>query len=209
MPLGTALKPGQLYDSNGPMVRALLEAAGVQRVETARASDDDDAMAAVLTRALDSQLLLTTGGASVGDYDRVRPALEAAGCEFFFHRVRIKPGKPVAFGKIPSGLYVLMLPGNPVSAFVTFHIFADRVLRALRGAPPRPLRKVRLATGATHRTGRTEFVRAVFDPDGRARPFARQTSGALHDLAQAEVLLELPGDVAALPEDAEVSAIVL
>ncbi|MEM6958387.1 MAG: molybdopterin molybdotransferase MoeA [Myxococcota bacterium] len=204
---GEPLQPGAIYDSNGPMALAMLKQWGGVEARAVRAGDSSEALQTQLEAARSSDLVLTMGGASVGAYDIVANTFKAAGCSFAFHGVAVKPGKPVAFGRFEGGPAVLMLPGNPVSAFVTFHVFADAALRALCGAPPRTVEHVTLAAEHRHRTGRVEFIRAAIDADGRACPFSRQNSGAMHDLARADVLIRLAADQAKFDEGATLPAI--
>jgi molybdopterin molybdotransferase len=162
--------------------------------------DDAQSLRAAIRAALDGvDVLLTIGGVSVGDHDLVRPMLEAEGVAIDFWRVAIKPGKPLAFGR-RGGVTVLGLPGNPVSAMVTFALFAAPLLRALAGdhAPLPPLRRVRLGRAIAHAPGRTEFVRARLTRDGRdgaavvALPVASQASGSVVSIAAADALIVVP-----------------
>jgi molybdopterin molybdotransferase len=132
---GEPLGPGQIYDSNTTGLRAASEAAGARVVTCARVRDDRAATTSAIAAALDeADVVCISGGVSVGQHDHVKPALEDLGVAEIFWGVRLKPGKPAWFGARGDTL-VFGLPGNPVSAMVTFHLFARRALRALQGAP--------------------------------------------------------------------------
>lgn len=124
VPGGTPLGPGQIYDANGPALAALVDAVG-GRAELTRVGDDPGAIAGAVSP--DSDLLLVTGGVSVGDRDRVRDELAGIGAEWAFWRVRQRPGKPLLFGRL-GDTPVLGLPGNPVSALVGFEVHARPLL---------------------------------------------------------------------------------
>jgi molybdopterin molybdotransferase len=174
------------------------------------ARDEPDEVARAITDALDGcDLLLTVGGVSVGDHDVVRPALARAGVALDFWKVAIKPGKPIALGHSDRA-HVLGLPGNPVSALVTFALFAAPLLRALQG-DARPLaRRGRglLAVPLDRQAGRLEFLRVSLDDAGgtvRVRPLANQASGAMLALARCDALAEIPADLTHLAEGTPVS----
>ncbi|MBA2504877.1 MAG: molybdopterin molybdotransferase MoeA, partial [Thermoleophilaceae bacterium] len=133
---GTALGPGQIRNSNGYAIAAQARAAGAEVVMRRLVPDDHDATRAALAEAMDAvEVVCVSGGVSVGEHDHVKPALTELGAEEIFWRVRLKPGKPTWFGRRGNAL-VFGLPGNPVSAMVTFHLFAHPALRALLGADP-------------------------------------------------------------------------
>jgi molybdopterin molybdotransferase len=148
---------------------------------------------------------------SVGDHDVVRPALERAGVELSFWKVAMKPGKPLAVGR-RGATHVLGLPGNPVSALVTFLLFGMPLIRALAGdrAPlPRPLR-ARLTRDVARSPGRTEFARVTLDQDGdepTATPLANQASGAMIALATCDGLAVIPAELGNVPAGTWVSVI--
>jgi molybdopterin molybdotransferase len=136
VPAGTPLGPGQIRDSNAVALAALAEAEGARVADAVTAPDDRAATEAALEHALaEADVVCATGGVSVGAHDHVRPALAALGVEEVFWGVRLKPGKPTWFGARDETL-VFGLPGNPVSAMVTFHLFVRPALRALQGADP-------------------------------------------------------------------------
>jgi len=194
---------GTLLDSNGPMLDALIREAGGEPVRLPRVGDSLEPLKEALRDGLRADLLVTTGGVSVGDHDHVRAALEAVGVALAFWKVALKPGKPLVFGTREDRGAVLGLPGNPVSAFVTFHLFVRPVIRTMLGdASPWPaLRRARLGTPVRHATGRTELLRARlegFGEDERVVVLPRQGSGALASLGRAEVLVVVPADVASI-----------
>lgn len=136
VPAGTPLGPGQIRDSNAVAVRELAEAEGAEVTGSFTVPDDRGATEAALCQALDrADVVCATGGVSVGTHDHVRPALGALGVDEAFWGVRLRPGKPTWFGTRGRTL-VFGLPGNPVSAIVTFHLFVRPALRALQGADP-------------------------------------------------------------------------
>lgn len=198
---------GTLLDSNGPMLEALIREAGGVPVRLPRVGDALEPLKDAVREGLRADLLVTTGGVSVGDHDHVRAAFEAVGVTLAFWKVALKPGKPLVFGTRVSGEgergVALGLPGNPVSAFVTFHLFVRPVIRTLLGdACPWPaLRRATLATPFAHTMGRTELLRAKVEGSGddeRVHVLPRQGSGALASLGGAEVLAVIPAQVARL-----------
>ncbi len=191
---GAPLGPGQIHDSNGPMLRALAEQAGA-RVATRRIADDRGATEQGIAQALDvADLVVLSGGVSVGPHDHVKPALAANGVEEVFWRVALRPGKPTWFGVRRSDrTLVLGLPGNPVSAYVTFVLFARPALAALQGADPQPrLRPARLAVDVDRHPDRDECIRVSIGEDGAATPTGPQGSHILSSLLGADGLAVIP-----------------
>jgi molybdopterin molybdotransferase len=134
---GRPLGPGQIRDSNAYGLAAQATRAGARVTHRGIVRDDRDATEAAFGRALEeADVVIGSGGVSVGPHDHVKPALAALGVEERFWGVRLKPGKPTWFGNAPDGTLVFGLPGNPVSAMITFHLFARPALRALAGADP-------------------------------------------------------------------------
>ena len=205
---GSAQRPGSIPDSNGPSLAALARRAGADVRRLPRISDDLNQTRAALQRALaECDVLLTVGGVSVGDHDVVKTALEAEGVNIDFWKVKIKPGKPLAFGRKGSA-FVLGLPGNPVSAQLTLCLFGLPLLRALQGdAQPVPhVMEVRLATAISQKPGRLGFYRARI-VDGVAHLHANQASGAPTSMAQADVLVMIPEDSSGLAAGAVAHAL--
>lgn len=184
--------PNRIPASNGPMLATLAApwAGGIMRLGPV--PDRMDALAAALQQAEQADVIVTSGGASVGDHDLIRPALEAWGAQIDFWRVAIKPGKPILIAR--RGKQVIVgLPGNPVSSHVTAFLFLLPLLRALQGAStalPRAVR-TRLATPMRAGGSRREFLRARWDGLS-VKPLALQDSGALSSLAAANALIDRP-----------------
>ena len=191
---GAPLGPGQIHDSNATTLAALVaRAGGVAR--TGRVADERGATARAVADALDgADLLVLSGGVSVGPHDHVKPALLANGVEEVFWRVALRPGKPTWFGvRRADGTLVLGLPGNPVSAYVTFTLFARPALAALQGADPAPqLRRARLAVAVERHPDRDECVRVRIDEHGAATPTGPQASHILSSLLGADGLAVIP-----------------
>ena len=174
-PASRGLPPAAIRNSNGPTVEALVRAAGGVPVSLGAAGDRDAEILAMARRGLRSaDVLLLTGGVSAGDRDLVPPVLERAGVERVFHRVDIKPGKPVWFGTKGTTL-VFGLPGNPVSAQVTFALLVAPALAALRGEPdPGPAFHPAFFDGSAPREGgRLTYRPAALHRDGKGRLRAR------------------------------------
>src|SRR2546421_4229015 len=158
---GERLAPGEIYESNGLILAAQLASAGAAVDGPSTVADDEDAHRAALTRALDADLVVTSGGVSVGPHDLVRRIEGELGVEEVFWRVAVKPGKPLAFG-VRGRTLVFGLPGNPVSTLVGAELFVRPALLALQGAAePGPVfLEGRLAAAVRRNEQRDEFVRA-------------------------------------------------
>src|SRR5581483_1947709 len=199
VPPGRPLRPGQIYDSNGLMLAAALTAAGADIELLPAVADDEAAHRAALERGLAADVLVTSGGVSVGPHDLVRRIEAELGVEEVFWRVAMKPGKPVSFGVRGSTL-VFGLPGNPVSSLVASELFVKPALRALQGVRE-PLPRVatgRLARSLRRNDARDEYVRARSRPDGAAtarwRPVRRSAgSGSARRSARSRVRRAPPG----------------
>ena len=189
-----------IADSNSPALAAAVTAAGAVPLPLGIARDDLSDIAARLNQAHDLDVLLTTAGASVGDHDLVKDALDAGGYEPGFWRVRMRPGSPVSFGLLGRAL-VFGLPGNPVSALVTFHVLVAPALRALQGRPDPHSPVARVTTGEPMptRAGLAHFLRVRLEPGAGGRPLARLTgpqgSGILTSMGRADALLIVPEDL--------------
>lgn len=198
---GTPLAPGQVYDANRTLLTAMCAEAGADVVAADLLPDDPSALRAWLYRwAAECDLIVTTGGASVGEHDWMRQILEAEG-DLKLWRVAMKPGKPVAFARI-AGTPVLTLPGNPGSAFTGTHVFVQPAIRIMAAREPDPPR-VRARLGAAVRNGgRTLFCRVRLEGDV-AHPLPAQSSVVLSNLIPADgyAIVE-PGGMS---EGAEVS----
>ncbi|WP_157217173.1 molybdopterin molybdotransferase MoeA [Flavisphingomonas formosensis] len=191
VPPGTPTHGVQLPSSNAPMLAALLAALPVEIEDLGIVRDDLDAIATAFAGAR-ADIIVTTGGASVGDHDLVRPALERAGASLDFWRAAMKPGKPIMGGRLGDAT-VLGLPGNPVSAFVTATLFLLPLIRsALGAAAPIPAPRLVPLGGTVAATDkRAEYLRARI-ADGRAFPLSGQDSAALAMLAEAQALIVRP-----------------
>jgi molybdopterin molybdotransferase len=184
-----ALSPGQIRDSNGPALIAAIEEAGGVVVGRAHATDTPEAVADAFQSLAGCDVLISSGGVSVGDHDHVKAVLEAQG-SLDFWRIAIKPGKPLAFGSLGQAQF-FGLPGNPVSSLVTFELFVRPLLRRLAGHTKvqRPQLTVTLATPLSHAPGRREFVRASLDDTLHATPTGAQGSHRTSSMVGADVLI--------------------
>jgi molybdopterin molybdotransferase len=195
-PPGELLSPGQIYESNGPMLDAQLRSAGAEVERLPPVEDDLSAHRRALERALDADVVVTTGGVSVGPHDLVREVEADLGVEEVFWRVAVKPGKPISFG-VRSATLVFGLPGNPVSSLVGFELFVRPALAALQGAvDPGPVFEAgRLATPLRRNSARDELVRArrTTTADGsRLEPVSGQESHMIVRAASANALVLVP-----------------
>jgi molybdopterin molybdotransferase len=193
---GRLLMPGQIYNSNSPMLAEAAREAGAEARVLPASSDDPAAIAAAIAGAEGSDLLLTSGGASVGDFDHVKDVVGADG-ELAFWRVRMRPGKPVLFGTV-GNMPVVGLPGNPTSAMVTFEQFVRPAIRTmLGGAALRPEIEALVDERIDNHGGRRTYARVVLRrEDGRfhARLAGAQDSAMLLPLALADGLLVIGED---------------
>ena len=196
----------QIPASNGAMLAAMTAPYTASIARLGPVPDRLDAMLAALESASAADVIVTSGGASVGDHDLVRPALEQWGAEIDFWRVAMKPGKPLMVAR-RGKQWVLGLPGNPVSSYVTAFLFLLPLLRALGGATEPLPKAVTMPLGSPlPPTGnRMEFIRARIE-DGALVPVAEQDSSALGALARTEVLVERPADAPPAPAGALVRA---
>jgi molybdopterin molybdotransferase len=209
VPPGCAPGHGQVVSTNHVLLASQIREAGAIPFDLGLVGDDPDALREALARGLASaDVLLTSGGISVGDHDLVFPALRELGLRPAFRRVRLRPGRPLTFGRLGEAL-VFALPGNPASTFVGFELFVRPALRKLAGHPRplRPLRRLTLAAPAASAGKRAHYVRARLH-DGRAEPLPNQASGALTSLRGCDALLAIPPGPD-LPAGAEVDALVL
>ena len=195
-PPGETLAAGQIYESNGVMLAGLLEGAGAIVERTDGVADDDDAHRVALERALAADVVVTSGGVSVGPHDIVRRIVAELGGEEVFWGVAMRPGKPLAFS-VRGATLVFGLPGNPVSSLVGALLFVLPALRALQGET-RPAPRFRLGTlgrPTTRRRERDDYQRAtIHDDDGQVvlRPLAGQESHMIVRAAAADALVHVP-----------------
>ena len=203
---GEQLAPGEVYEANGLILETQLRSAGASVERLAAVADDDDAHREALRRGLDHDVLVTSGGVSVGPHDLVRRIEAELGVDEVFWRVAVKPGKPVSFG-VRDRTLVFGLPGNPVSSLVAFELFVRPAVLALQGvADPLPrFEPGRLAAAVTRNAGRDELVRARLRTaeDGAAvelEPVTGQESHMIARSAAAGALVLVPrgdGELAA------------
>ncbi len=205
----SAVEEGKIVDSNSPVLAALVRKAGGIPTRIGRAADTLESLTEHFRRGLENtDVLLTVAGASVGEKDFTREALGNLGVDIDFWKVAMKPGKPLAFGRRGATL-IFGLPGNPVSAMVTFELFVRPALRALQGLPPLPIAlPARAAVDVPKQPGLRLFVRATMElREGAlwARPVSSQSSGALSSAAGATCLIDLPQDAGVVKSGSEIS----
>jgi molybdopterin molybdotransferase len=200
---GTPLRPGQIYESNAPMLAAAVRDAGAEVVATAVAGDDVAEFTALLDRyAAQSDLIITSGGVSAGAYEVVKDAFGRAGDQGVeFVKVAMQPGMPQGAGRV-AGTPIVTLPGNPVSSLVSFEVFIRPALRSAMGLPDaqRPRRTAELAETLTAPAGKRQFRRGVFDAaDGTVVSHGPPGSHHLGWLPSANCLLDVPTEVIEVP----------
>ena len=193
---GAVPGPGQIRDSNGPALAAQAAQAGGSVLGPRRARDEKDVARATFEHALEADVLLVSGGVSVGDYDIVKDVLGGLGVEWRFWKVRQRPGKPLAFG-VRGGMLVFGLPGNPVSSAVCFEQYVRPALASLLGRHTvlRPRLPAVLAEPIPKAAGLHHFVRSIFEYGGdgrlRVRPTGPQGSGLYSSMLRADGLIHL------------------
>ena len=188
---GEELQPGQIYDSNSALLSALLQRCRVSAIAVEHCRDDRESLGDAIKRGIKNYVLIISGGVSVGEHDLVKEALRKLGADIEIWRVAIKPGKPFLFGNIGE-CFVFGLPGNPVSAFVTFLQFVRPAVLRMMGAKDLDLPQVpaKLAVDLTNDGDRPHYIRGKLE-HGRFTPIGRQESHALFGLSQANALLRL------------------
>ncbi|MDT5065420.1 MAG: molybdopterin molybdotransferase [Mycobacterium sp.] len=198
---GTALQAGQIYESNAVMLSAAVRDAGGEVTTVAMTSDDVDTFRATLQEhAADADLIITTGGVSAGAYEVVKDSL---GDEVEFTKVAMQPGMPQGAGRVAGepGTSIITLPGNPVSALVSFEVFIRAPLRAAMGLPHPERSRItaELTESLTSPGGKRQFRRGVLDSQGRTvTSYGPPASHHLRWLASANCLLEIDEDVVEL-----------
>ena len=207
---GGSLGAGQIYESNSTLVRALFDNCGVCIAAVEHCADDALSIEAALRRGLEHDVLVIVGGVSVGARDLVKPALTSVGAQTDLWRVAVKPGKPFLFGRAGS-CAIFGLPGNPVSAFVTFLLFVRPAVLRMMGASgdelSLPKYEAQLAEEVQNKSDRPHYVRGRV-AHGKFMPVGRQESHALHGLSRANALLRVPpGEI--FPSGANVPVLLL
>lgn len=232
---GQELSDSQIYNSNSYAIRACLTGmhfhkqsgeTGNSLVSCLHTNDDRESVDATLQKALEtSDVIITLGGVSMGDRDYVKVSLEEKGVRTVFWKVAIKPGKPVYFAVAPGGKFIFGLPGNPVSALVTFELFVKPALKILQGeksVTPHVV-SARLQAALKKKAGRLDFVRAnlaandsspseqdqTWKPPYLATPTRGQDSHMLTGLVKADALIHFAQELEYAPEGAEVKAQIL
>ncbi len=192
---GETPRPDQIIASNGFALKAMAEAEGAEVRMLPIARDTEAELATVFGLADGADLIVTIGGASVGDHDLVGKVAGDLGLERAFYKVAMRPGKPLMAGRM-MGAAMLGLPGNPVSAIVCGHLFLLPLIRAMLGlSPAHPLRRATLGAGVDANGNRTHYMRARLSPGPglpAITPFDRQDSALLSILSQADALLVRP-----------------
>jgi len=213
-PVGGEPAPGQIFSSNEHALAAQVAEAGGEVALAELVADDRARTEAAISAALTCDAVVTSGGVSVGDRDHVREALAGAGVEIDFWKIAMRPGKPVVFGLAPTGALCFGLPGNPVSALVSFELFVRPALLAMQGARvvQRPRADVTLAGPARKDPGRAYYLRAALRRTGDglvADLFAKQGSGMLSSLVGIDALVELAAEMGDVPAGARCPALLL
>ena len=188
---GEQLQAGQIYDSNSALLSALLQRCGVSATAVEHCRDDQRSLGNAIKRGTKNHVLIISGGVSVGEHDLVKEALCELGAKIEIWRVAVKPGKPFLFGSIGE-CFVFGLPGNPVSAFVTFLQFVRPAILRMMGATNLDLSEVpaKLAVDLTNTGDRPHYIRGKLQ-HGEFAPIGRQESHALFGLSQANALVRV------------------
>ncbi|MFG3497943.1 gephyrin-like molybdotransferase Glp [Streptomyces sp. NPDC047928] len=218
---GEELGPGQIYDSNSFALMAAARDAGAIAYRVGAVTDDADALRATIEDQLvRADLLVTTGGVSVGAYDVVKEALSSLGDAdepggVDFRRLAMQPGKPQGFGAVgPDHIPLLALPGNPVSSYVSFELFVRPAIRALMGLKDLHRPRARAAVVAdkplTSPAGKRQFLRGTYDAEaGTVTPVGGAGSHLIAALAHANALLVVPEDITAVEPGTELEVVLI
>lgn len=206
---GAPLRPGQIYESNSIMLAGAVRDAGAEVIAVATAEDDVAQFTSILDRhAAGCDLIITSGGVSAGAYEVVKDAFGRDGDQGVeFVKVAMQPGMPQGIGRV-AGATIVTLPGNPVSALVSFEVFIRPALRRAMGLPDpeRPHRPAVLAESLTSPRGKRQFRRAILDPEaGTVTSYGPPASHHLRWLASANGLLDIPEDVVEVPAGTELA----
>lgn len=216
VPPGRPLGPGQIHESNSVTLRTLAARAGAAVLDLGTAPDDAGEIEARVRRGIEeADVLLVAGGVSVGDHDHVKGALDRAGVQELFWRVRVKPGKPLFCGTTDGGRWAFGLPGNPLSGVVTFLVFVEPLLRRLGGeqgavearVPVRTTREIAPQDGRT--TYLTATLQTGADGIPQATPTEQQGSAMTLALARADAFIVAPHTAPAVAAGGLVEALLL
>ena len=201
--LGEAPRAGAIYDSNGPMIGSAVRATGARVVVMPAVTDDDAAFArAIDEAALAADLIVTTGGVSMGAYDTAKAVLSARGT-VVFEKVAMNPGMPQGFGHVGDRpTPIITLPGNPVSAFVSFECFVRPAIRALQGhaVTERPRRRATITADLGSPSGKEQYARAIVTGEDalEVAPVGMQGSHVMGGLGAANALIVVPAEATAV-----------
>ena len=198
---GTPLKKGSIYESNAIMLQAALLRLGIEDIQVFKAKDDYEQTKNAITKALEKvDVLLISGGISVGEYDFVKQALEENGVEEIFYKVNQKPGKPLFFGK-KSDKTVFALPGNPGSSLTCFYVYVLGALRKMMGYKNfnLELKDAKTNNAIKNPTGKTLFLKAIIE-NGKAEILTGQASSMLNSYAISNGLVVVPETVELINE---------
>ena len=221
--VGERLGPGEIYDSNGPLLAAALASAGAELTVVPTAADTRDAHREAIEQALESDVVISTGGVSVGGHDLIREVERELGVREIFWRIALKPGKPLSFGvygepagepgRWPAGqrpqrdrVLLFGVPGNPVSVLVCFELFVRPALAALQGArnPSPAFTRATLASPVDQNPERDELIRVRHTGSGQVEPLSGQQSHQLAITALAEGLARIPAGTGTLARGQQV-----
>lgn len=202
---GKHLPKGKIYESNSIMLEAALKGIGIQKIETFKVKDNLNATKKVLKNCLsDFDVVLVSGGISVGDYDFVKEALLSIGVEELFYKINQKPGKPLFFGKKEETI-VFALPGNPASTLTSFYVYVLPALKKRMGFETIHLPKIKrkINTDFTNTSGKSLFLKAFYN-DEKVQILESQSSAMLNTFAVANGLIFLPYDWVTIEKDQEI-----
>ena len=189
-------KPWQIRDANGPALMAWAATIGAEVTFLGRSVDDEAQLKTMITTGLEADLLLLSGGVSMGEKDLIPGILKSLEIKEIFHKAKIKPGKPIWFGKALGGTYVFGLPGNPVSAQAGAKLFVEPLVNKISGLknPKGDWVELELGECFKKRTDRQQFVPAMIK-DSLLYPVPLRGSGDFSNLAQAVGMFVVAGDV--------------
>ncbi len=210
VPAGEALAYGQIYESNALMLSVTLEKLGYRNITKYKVDDDYNSTVKILEQAInDHDVILVSGGISVGDYDFVGKALQELGVEQSFYKVRQKPGKPLFFGSKENKL-IFALPGNPASALSCFYVYVYLALEKLSGNIHFSLTKTKAKTKAGYLTpgDRAQFLKAMYH-QGSVEILDGQSSATLHTFALANALVYIPETIDEIKAEDSVDVLLL